>query len=296
MYLPDPANNLFDVLFRNRTDIAGVPIITGETLADFQFPEPIYPPGWDQGNIHRIPDRYIPSDALDAAYPELHFKRADQYFMCTRGDDPEAPTVVFHHGLRDVEKNQRHVPYLPHSEIVKMFFDDLAESESVMSLADDFASVHFDQRPVIGMHIRHGNGEFTNRSRDRLGKDPRLLLDRCKAVLKSLGFENGDAKTLFLCSDSVEVYGCFREWAPDLISTEKNLLPQGAGALHQGDRSIESAISAFAEMLLLSRCDALVHTQSQFTFYPLFKNPNLKSCALGHIEPAASSADCVAAS
>jgi len=285
VYLPNPAENLFDALFQNRTEIAGVPIITGKALADFRFPEPFYPQGWNQEDIHGFPDRYIPSDALDAAHPVIRFGRAEQYVMCTRGNDPEAPTVVFHHGLRDGEKVKRYFPDMPHSRIVTRFFDDLRESENVRSMADAFAEAHFDQRPIIGLHIRHGNGEFTNRSGSRLGKDPGLLLDQCKAAMESLGIENASTLALFLCSDSVEVYQRFKEWVPNLISMEKKLLPEGAGALHMGDRSIESAEHAMVEMLLLSRCDALVHTQSQFTFYPLFKNPALRSCALGHVEP-----------
>jgi hypothetical protein len=59
---------------------------------------------------------------------------------------------------------------------------------------------------------------------------------------------------------------------PTVVFTfPKRLPPSGAGPLHLGTRNPDAAFGALADMMLLSRCDGLLHTTSHFTFYPLFR-------------------------
>lgn len=283
-YLPDAAMNLFDVLFENRAEIAGVPIITGSALASYRFPEPFHPSGWNQRSIHEIPDRYFSADRLDDAYPDIQFPRTAQYALCTSGDDHAAPTVVFHHGLRDVGSGKARYSDMPSAALIADFFDGLTESAAVVSRADEFAARHFATRPVFGLHVRHGNGEFTKRSRNRLGKDPQMLVDRCLRTLATARGKAGERGTVFLCTDSVEVQDAFGRALPEAVSFPKQFRPPGDGPLHSGAPGVDAAISTLAEMVLLSRCDVLLHTTSQFTFYPQFNRSSAGHSPLELIE------------
>lgn len=283
MYLADASENLFDLLFENRSSIADVPIVTGHQVSTFPFEAPFYPAGWNQQNIHVIPERYMRNDILDAAYPEIQSSRALQYDLAHRGDDVEAPTVVFHHGLRDGPTDKdRSFSRFPPRDVVEEFVEHLIETAAVSNLVEDFAAEHFGQRRVVGLHVRHGNGELSTID-GRLGNEPEDLLDHCEAALDQLKQVNSLPFSLFLCTDSIDVQEYFRERLSNVITFPKSLPARGEGAMHTGKPKADLAVIALAEMLLLSRCDALIHTDSQFTFFPLFKTRFSWSGSLDHL-------------
>jgi Nodulation protein Z (NodZ) len=273
LYSPDPACNLFSLLFENRSAIADVPIVCGSAVASFPFPEPFFPLGWNSENIHRYPAGYQPPDALDAAYPTIKSRRRVQYEICTGARDVPEPTVVFHHGLRSPAggPGECYYPALPPTEVLQTFLDGLTPRVSIASIVDAFAARHFQRRPVVGLQVRHGNGEQDGLAPRRLSRDPMTVLEEYVAALRPFRERVGEPGTLFLCTDSIDVEERFTARLSNVITFPKQLRASGAGPLHLDAGSPDAAVGALADMLLLSRCDALLHTNSQVTFYPLFK-------------------------
>lgn len=274
LYADDPRVNAFDRLFANRDEIAGVPIVTGERVAALAYAEPVFPPGWTAARLHGFPDRYYTAAALDGVDPERLGSRRAQFRLCLDGDDLPHPTVVLHHGLRSpdpVDLDGDHFPRVD-AAAARRFLADLEPIAEVRVAAARFAGERLARRPVVGLHVRHGNGELEERAAGaftaRLNRDPAALLDAYRTALAAAAGRDAPA-TLFLATDSGEVQERFAAAFPNLVVYPKQMPPPGRGALHaQAGQS--GGHEALAEMWLLAGCDALVHNDSCFTFYPLF--------------------------
>ncbi|MCM2268840.1 MAG: nodulation protein NodZ [Thermoanaerobaculia bacterium] len=273
LYADDPRVNAFDRLFANRDEIAGVPIVTGERVAALAYAEPVFPPGWTAERLHGFPDRYYTAAALDGVDSERLGSRRDQFELCLDGDDLPHPTVVLHHGLRSpapVDLDGDHFPRVD-AAAARRFLAALEPVAEVRAAAARFAGERLARRPVVGLHVRHGNGELEERAAGvftrRLNRDPSALLEAYRAALVAAGRDA--PATLFLATDSAEVQACFAAAFPDLVVYPKWMPPPGRGALHARAGG-SGGCEALVEMRLLAGCDALVHNDSCFTFYPLF--------------------------
>ena len=105
--------------------------------------------------------------------------------------------------------------------------------------------------PMIGVQIRHGNGERGFRPPD---------LGWFHAQIADLRAANGGLG-IFLATDSRSVLEQFQTRYPDVASTEKWYPEQGAGPLHQNpscpDR-FRNAVEALIDIWLLKECTSLV--------------------------------------
>jgi hypothetical protein len=112
-------------------------------------------------------------------------------------------------------------------------------------------------RPMIGVQIRHGNGERGFRSPD-LGWFHAQIAE-LRAANESLG--------MFLATDSRSVLEAFQTRYPDVVSTDKWYPEPGAGPLHQNpscpDR-FRNAVEALIDIWLLKDCTSLVMSPGFF--------------------------------
>lgn len=275
LYQDDPCVNAFDRFFANRSSIAGVPIVTGDGVAEIDYPEPIYPPGWTAERLHRFPDRYYSAAALARIEPERLGSRRLQYELCIGGPDLPHPTVVLHHGLRSPQAaylGERLFPQVE-ADAVRRFLGGLEPIAEIRAAAERFAAEWLARGPTVGLHVRHGNGEseerFDRGHSSRLNRSPAALVAAFRLAIAASAKRFGEPAQLFLATDSVEVQERFAAAFPGLVVRPKPLPPAGCGALHAqaGDRGGREAL---IEMLLLAGCDALVYNDSCFTFLPLF--------------------------
>jgi hypothetical protein len=292
LYERDPRVNAFGRLFANRGWIADVPIVTGDRVAGLDYPEPFFPPGWSADRLHRFPDRYYTAAALDRVEPQRLGSRRAQFELCIGGEDPPHPTVVLHHGLRSpdpVDPGDEHFPRLD-SEAARAFLQALEPQPEIHEAAADFAARRLAARPIVGLHVRHGNGEreerVTGETTPRLNRDPETLLAAFRVALAATPRERGVPTTIFLATDSVAVQELFTRELPQIVTYPKRLRPAGHGALHAGPDE-DGGRDALVEMLLLARCDALVHNDSCFTFLPIFGGDHAWRARVSPASPAA---------
>jgi hypothetical protein len=272
LYQVDPRVNAFDRFFANRERIGEVLIVTGERVAAADFAEPLYPPGWTVDRLHAFPDRYYSAAALDRIEPQRLGSRRDQFELCVAGEDPPQPTVVLHHGLRspDAVDLDGHFPAVD-AAAARAFFAGLEPVAAVRDAVERFAAARLARRPVVGLHVRHGNGEAEERGAPtrRLNRDPADLVAAYEAALARARAELAAPATVFLATDSVAVQEAFAAAVPGLVVYPKSLPPAGRGALHAAPAERRGR-EALAEMLLLAGCDALLHNDSCFTFLAIF--------------------------
>jgi Nodulation protein Z (NodZ) len=133
---------------------------------------------------------------------------------------------------------------------IRASYRELCPRGLVTDFASDFKHRVF-RESMIGVHVRHGNGE-------RCFRPPDLSWFREQvAELRAAAPEHG----LFLCTDSGAVLEKFRAIYPDLASTCKWYPDLGAGPLHQNpgcpDR-FRNAVEALIDIWLLKDCASLV--------------------------------------
>ena len=114
----------------------------------------------------------------------------------------------------------------------------------------------------VGIQLRHGNGEDL----DRYESDLEYFTDKYLQVINELGIKNH--AVFLVCTDSVDVLDMFRKKLENVIFFGKKFKESGAGPLHLGDDANEQVgYDAITEMVLLARCDALLHNAGWFSYY-----------------------------
>jgi hypothetical protein len=149
------------------------------------------------------------------------------------------------------------------------FLRALRPVEPVTSAARAFRQRHGGRRPMIGLHVRHGNGG------DIMGHAPYWAsfegaIERCaRAVAAAREILGADA-AVFLCTDSYDAEAAVRRRIGPVVTRHKTFREPGRGELHLGRDSGDGLHDALAEMILLADCDALIRYPpgSFFTFYP----------------------------
>ena len=135
---PNLGKNCFFSFFKRVTSLAGVPVIAGDDVADMQFPAPFYPDKWTPNNIKKI--KHIPHTSTEVR---------DINTMIEKMIPHDEATIVI---------NQHVHPTPPKAEM-HLLLGDMEFSDAIKDLADRFTNQYLGDAPVIGMHIRHGNGE-----------------------------------------------------------------------------------------------------------------------------------------
>jgi hypothetical protein len=237
---PDSRTNGFSLCFRNRGQLGGVSIIADDSVARLAWPRPRYPLIWNIASLQRRPFLRPPASIesdRDAAVKLIRGNR----------DRPE-PVVVF-----DACVNDGIVRF----QDAREFFQSLQPVDSVTEAVDALRRERFLDRPVIGLHIRHGNGGDVL-GHARFWNSFEQAIARCLRCVELARERLGSDASVFLCTDSTEVEDAIRKALPGAFARPKRFRPPGAGELHADAYSWKSNEDALAEMLLLSHTQALI--------------------------------------
>ena len=149
-----------------------------------------------------------------------------------------------------------------------MFFSHLIPVDEVLHQVQAFRRDYFQVHPVVGVHIRHGNGGDII----HYGKywcDPQQALKGCEGKIQEALRQLGPSAVIFLSTDSVEVEQFIVGRFPDVIVQKKTLRMAGEGERHYGGLGIQVGKDALIDMLLLSYSSVLIRfpPNSLFSFY-----------------------------
>ncbi|WP_283805875.1 nodulation protein NodZ [Bradyrhizobium sp. ARR65] len=249
-YLDQSFTNAFPVFFEPVQRIAGVHVACcDDEINQFAFPGPFFPEWWNKPPIDCI---YRPDEQIFRERDEL----AQLFEAAT---DTEAKTVVCDACLmwRCDEAAERQI------------FESVKPSREIQARIDAIYQEHFEGYSVIGVHVRHGNGE------DVMGHapywaDPDLALRQvCAAIDRAKVLSHPRPVRVFLCTDSVRMLQRLSAIFPDIFVVRKRFQADRAGPLHSAELGVEGGISALVDMYLLGRCDTVIRfpPTSAFTRY-----------------------------
>jgi len=257
-YSPDLTANLFPLCFQPLPELAGVPLVGDERVGQLQLPRPRYPSLWDDEGLLAYPFRR-PFDTLlsdrDAAVE-----------LIRAGRDVVAPTVVFDACINDG---------LVLWQESRSFLGALRPTPSVAAEVASFRRERLGPGPLIGLHVRHGNGG------DIMGHAPywhsvEAAIERCVRAVRLARKQLQVTATVFLCTDSSEIEHALRKRLRRVVCRPKSFRPKGAGELHWWRGAYQGRDDALIEMLLLAECDALIRYPrgSFFSFYAAVMKPS----------------------
>ena len=122
--------------------------------------------------------------------------------------------------------------------------------------------------PIIGLHVRHGNGgDIMAHARYWTSFDD--ALGRCVRAVAAARELLGEQANVFLCTDSQDVEKALAARIPRLLSRPKLYRYPGEGELHRWRFAGLTFADALTEMLLLAEGDILIRYPpgSFFSFY-----------------------------
>ncbi|MDF0516629.1 nodulation protein NodZ [Bradyrhizobium yuanmingense] len=248
-YLDQPFTNAFPVFFEPVQAIDGVRVICDDRINQMSFPGPFFPSWWNRAPIDCV---YRPDEQIFQERDEL-----DQLFQSP--EDVDANTVVCDACLmwRCDEDAERQI------------FRTIKPQPEIRARIDAIYQEHFEGHSIIGVHVRHGNGE------DIMGHmpywaDPELAFRQvCTAIHKAKALPHPSPVKLFLCTDSTLMVEKLSGVFPDLFIIPKHFQAPHAGPLHSAELGAEGGFSALIEMYLLARCDTVIRfpPTSAFTRY-----------------------------
>ena len=259
----DPAHNLFDSLFEPiSTQQAGVRVISDQSVNELRYPQPLLTTNavmeLEDGSTVRMPNGGLDHDAL-----------AGIIANCV---DVDCPTVL--PSLPSIFRITRQwvIP-----EKIRLTDQALAHCYGMLrprsawrDQAMDFYNTRMRGRHLIGLHIRHGNGEgdFRAHFRHREIHDFESFMDQVVRVVARYGARRFSGNyAVFLATDSVRVIDYLQRHLPLLITRPVWRPESGAGvdfdhAYKNGtDHGIRSAADSLIDMLLLAKCDAVMITR-----------------------------------
>ncbi len=250
--------NLFTRCFTPGPALAGVGLLSGDTIDTARLPRPIYPAAWEEDELLASP-WLMPTDS----FPE---EREKALAMILAGQDIAASTVVFHACLND-----RALSFAD----ARTCLQGLTPAPDIAEAVEAYYREHLAAGPVIGLHIRHGNGgDIMGHARYWHAFD--AAIERCRRAVEETRRKLGIDARVLLCTDSSEVEDAFRARVSGVICRPKTYRAPNAGELHDPVAAPAGLEDAMVEMLLLARCDALIRypAGSAFSFYAAVMKPS----------------------
>lgn len=221
-------DNLFDILFKPmgviRHPHRDVEIISGN-IKNMKFPGPI--------------------DVAPKGY------------LVSKYAHSETPTIVTNEFIPNCSTfNNMYIPenILPF-ELCKTFFSNLRLRDRWCDRYKQF--MESVTMPMIGVVIRHGNGEWHKNHRRYISD----LDDYCMRISEKILYIPHNC--VFLSTDSIEAVNMMRHHAPNIMWREHWLPPIGAGPMHLtasklSSDPIEVAADGVINMYILSMCDNII--------------------------------------
>jgi hypothetical protein len=264
-----PNKNLFPLLFQipNKNDL-GVSCIADDTINYLALPQPIFAPA----------GRFINENGEQDMLTIKTYNRDQIKIVLEKQKEIKNPTIIpsvnaafvlaNNHGPISFFGNKVNQNVIYSMDDAKQLYRAIKPLPKWKRIADDFAADQFSDRPILGVHIRHGNGEgdfrdhFKKRSIDNMDK----FIDVMVRKIKHYGQQHfNDDYTLLLCTDSVLVIDAVKPHFSH-FSTRLIWRPEpGAGldfdVMYKDVRGLQSAINALIDMLLLAKCDTVLMTR-----------------------------------
>lgn len=259
---PKSGRNTFALCFESSDDLAGVPFVGDDSVAAIHLPLPRYPPFWNN-NVMLAAPFFRPPDTI---FPD---RDAAVEMIRARGD-VDAPTVIFDACVNDG---------LVSLADSKTFLSALRPATGLSTMVAAFRDEYLGDGPIIGLHMRHGNGAPTGHA--HYWRSFQASIDRCERAVYVARDEVGRDAQVLLCTDSLEVESAIRTRIPGVISRAKVFRRPGDGELHVWRGSDRVREDAMVEMLLLAKSSALIRYPpgSFFTFYAAVMKPQQSSTA-----------------
>jgi hypothetical protein len=258
-----PRENLFSILFAPPDPaMLGVQCIADESVNQLRFPQPILGPRdsiSQEWRKERLPNGGLHQDLFTE--------------IIRRNIDVPHPTILpslrvlwpLLDGHRDLDFST-----------LRYFYKCLRLKHEWWQIVIDFYKEHMDRKPVIGVHLRHGNGEekftsdFSNRVIENVDAFIRDVAERIRrhgAGKYPSGFD------ILLCTDSPLVCEAFKRFFPDVITRAQWRPKTGEGTSF--DQSYNhplgpeaTAVDAIVDMYLLSFCDTAILTrETKFAYF-----------------------------
>jgi hypothetical protein len=232
-YVADPKINMFGELFiaPRAFDDVGV-VLASATFSDKTLPGP----------VRQVTSK---SESFEAFHAEMECEAR-----------PVAESVVI----------TRPMHHLPDTADQKRWLSAIKPAARIAAAIDGFYNAHMQGHPVVGIHIRHGNGEALGSGRDDLiQRSVDDLVDLSIAEFAEMDLP--EDTRYFVCTDSQELRDAFNARVMNVISYDSRIGSAKSGPIHTSDYGLQGAEDAVAEMWLLARCDRLIYTPSWFSHY-----------------------------
>jgi hypothetical protein len=236
-------DNLFPLCFEVPTGLASVPFIGANDVGALS-------PKIQTGRLGRILRRL----RRDVCQPS-HLKAVAHI---KQGRDLPGRTVIFHscvnHGITQI------------ADLWDFFSALRPLASATVAVAAFRAGLSAD--PLIGLHMRHGNGAAIEGYAPHWQSFP-AAIERCLKAVGEARSRLGPNAKILLCTDSAEVEAAIRARIPDLLTRQKLLRHTGEGELHLWRGAALVREDSLVEMLLLAECDALIRypPASFFSYY-----------------------------
>lgn len=251
---PTRTRNCFWDYYVQRDQLGGVEVIADNRVANIEWPTPIFPPKWTASAL-----------ATPAHLKHTAEEIAAVNQLVASGTDRTEPTIAI---------NQWVNPHPP-KEAVKILLEELRPASFIDAESQRFWDQNFGVHPVVGIHIRHGNGEnIGERSAYWLGPfalatqlvrnhradvhRPGLAgryLDNMPESLVGTKAQRPFEKRFYrrigdefhalsratgidralLFTDAPQVISGLQDFIPSLVACPKLLMAEGTGPLHQLD-------------------------------------------------------------
>jgi nodulation protein Z len=243
-------DNLFPLCFEAPDELAGVPFIGGADVGTVS-PQRAdgtlgFAPFWRWNDLRRIP-----------------YRRALAHILASR--DFATRKVVLdnclNHAVTSVED-------------AAAFFRALRPVGAAADALATFCAT-LPPGPLIGLHMRHGNGQRIPGYEQHWASFP-LAIERCVKAVDEARRQLGGQATVLLCTDFAPVEEAIRAQVPDVVTRHKMRREAGEGEQHLWRGASFIRDDALIEMLLLARCDALVRypPASFFSLYGAVLKPS----------------------
>ncbi len=261
----DPQKNLFSLLFEQPDPAEiGVSCIADDSINDLRIPQPILGPAevisQESGAIDKFPGgginnavmQKIIAGCVDVDFPAVIPSLRTTYFLSANF----GPRQLLRSPVFSFQEAQR-------------LYRSLKLRSQWAAIVSTFYQNHMADRPVIGVHVRHGNGEgeyrdhFRGRQIHSFASFVESLADKIRRYASN---RFGKEYTVFLCTDSDDVVSAMEPCFMSLVSRHIWRPAPGEGidfdhAYKRSDGGVGAAADALIDMQLLAKCDAMFMTR-----------------------------------
>jgi len=260
----EPHKNLFALLFEPPDPSEmGVTCIADDSINDLRLPQPILGPrgllAHESGIVDAFPAtgidvnlmRRIIASGVDVDFPTVMPSLQSTYFLAANfGPSGFRKPAVLSFG--EAQRLYRSLKLRP----------------QWAAMVTSFYEAHMADQPVIGVHVRLGNGEGKYRShfRQRDIRSLDFIVGTLTARIRRYAHTRyGKRYKVFLCTDSDEVLRAMEHCFGSIVSRNiwRPAPDEGMDFDHaykRADGGLGAAVDAMIDMQLLAKCDAVFMT------------------------------------